>query len=181
MVGTKTSLFKLILIFFMALVFAACDSDDNGNHVSEMDIVDTAVDNGNFTTLVAAVQAAGLEETLRGPGPFTLFAPTDDAFDALPDGTVDFLLMPENKDTLVDILTYHVYSGSVLAADVIALDGESVNMVNGGSVSIDVVGGNVILNQGGNRAATVTTTDVVASNGVIHVIDTVLDPGDSMQ
>ena len=88
--------------------------------------------------------------------------------------------MPENKDTLVDILTYHVYSGSVLAADVIALDGSSVNMVNGGSVSIDVVGGNVVLNQGGSRAATVTTTDVVASNGVIHVIDTVLDPGDSM-
>lgn len=180
MFGKKTSLFKLILIFSMVLVFAACDSDDDGNHVSEMDIVDTAVDNGNFTTLVAAVQAAGLEETLRGPGPFTLFAPTDNAFDALPDGTVDFLLMPENKDTLVDILTYHVYSGSVLAADVIALDGESVNMVNGGSVSIDVVGGNVVLNQNGNRAATVTTTDVVASNGVIHVIDTVLDPGDSM-
>jgi uncharacterized surface protein with fasciclin (FAS1) repeats len=143
------------------------------------DIVDTAVNNGSFTTLVAALQAADLDDDLTGAGPFTVFAPTDDAFAALPDGTVDFLLQPENKETLIDILTYHVYDGSVLAADAIALDGTTVAMLNDDSLRFDVMGGKLILNLGGNREATVTITDVLCSNGVIHVIDAVLDPNDA--
>jgi len=142
-------------------------------------IVNTAVNNGNFTTLVAALQAAELDDDLTGPGPFTVFAPTDDAFDLLPAGTVETLLEPANQATLIDILTYHVFSGRVLAADAIALDGSSVAMLNGDDMSIDVVGDAVVLNQGGNREATVVITDVLATNGVIHVIDAVLDPGDA--
>lgn len=142
-------------------------------------IVDTAVANGSFTTLVAALQAAGLDDDLVGPGPYTVFAPTDDAFNKLPAGTVDFLLQPENQDTLIDILTYHVFAGSVLSPAALALDGQSVTMLNGGTMSLDVVGGQLILNLGGNRQATVVITDVLASNGVIHVIDTVLDPADT--
>ncbi len=181
MVKIKSALVSLGMVVFLVLSLVACGSDDD-DHVDEMgmDIVDTAVANGNFNTLVAAIQAAGLEQTLRGPGPFTVFAPTDNAFDALPAGTVDFLLQPENQDVLTDILTYHVSADSLLATDVIARDGMSIPMVNGGLLNIDVVGGSVVLNQDGNRAATVTVTDVLASNGVIHVIDMVLDPGDSL-
>ena len=142
-------------------------------------IVDTAIADGNFMTLVAALQAAGLDDDLVGPGPFTVFAPTDAAFDKLPAGTVDFLLQPENLATLTDILTYHVFDGSVLSPAALDLDGQSVTMLNGGSISLDVIGGQLILNSGGNREATVTVTDVLASNGVIHVIDTVLDPADT--
>ena len=142
-------------------------------------IVDTAVDNGNFTTLVAALQAADLDTVLEGPGPFTVFAPTDTAFAALPAGTIDFLLDPANKATLIDILTYHVFDGSVLAPAAIALDGQSVPMLNGSGMTLDVVAGDLILNLGGSRQATVTATDVLTSNGVIHIIDAVLDPGDA--
>lgn len=171
---------SLVLVVFIALSLVACGSDDD-DHVDEMemDIVDTAVANGNFNTLVAAIQAAGLEQTLRGSGPFTVFAPTDDAFDALPPGTVDFLLQIQNKDILTDILLYHVYNGSLMASYVISKDGMAIAMINGGLVNIDVPG-SVILNQGGNREAVVAVTDVTTSNGVIHVIDTVLDPGDSL-
>lgn len=131
-------------------------------------IVDVAVEAGTFTTLAAALEAAGLVETLQGEGPFTVFAPTDDAFAALPEGLVEALLLPENVDALTAILTYHVVSGAVYAADVTAGD---VPTVEGSTISIDTANGVVL-----NGAATVTTADVEASNGVIHVIDTVIVP-----
>jgi len=133
------------------------------------DIVDTAVADGRFTTLVAAVQAAGLVDTLKGEGPFTVFAPTDDAFAALPEGTVANLLLPENKQALTDILLYHVVSGEVMAADVTALT--SAPTVLGKDVAVKVDMGNVYINN-----AKVIITDIETSNGVIHVIDTVLLP-----
>ncbi len=133
------------------------------------DIVDTAVADGRFTTLVAAVGAAGLVDTLKGEGPFTVFAPTDDAFAALPAGTVDELLKPENKQKLTDILLYHVVSGSVMAADVTALT--SAATVLGKDVAVKVDMGNVYINE-----SKVIITDIATSNGVIHVIDSVLLP-----
>ena len=132
-------------------------------------IVDVAVGAGSFNTLVAALQAGGLVETLQGDGPFTVFAPTDEAFAALPEGTVESLLLPENKDLLVSILTYHVVAGNVMAADVVNLT--SAVTVNGQSVSISVSDGGVMVDN-----ANVTTTDIEASNGVIHVIDAVIIP-----
>jgi uncharacterized surface protein with fasciclin (FAS1) repeats len=140
------------------------------------DIVDTAVGAGDFTTLVTAVQAAELEETLRGEGPFTVFAPTDDAFAALPAGTVDSLLADPTAD-LTDILTYHVVPGEVLAADVAGLDGEAVTTVNGATFTVGVADdGAVTLTDGAGNEVTVVATDVQADNGVIHVIDGVLLP-----
>ena len=135
----------------------------------EPDIVDIAASNGNFNTLVAAVTAAGLVDTLKSDGPFTVFAPTDAAFAALPAGTVESLLLPENKDTLVSILTYHVVPGAVTSD---ALSGQqlSVATVNGADVHID--GRNGVKVEDSN----VTTADIIASNGVIHVIDAVLLP-----
>lgn len=133
------------------------------------DIVDVATENGSFNTLVAAVKAADLVETLKGEGPFTVFAPTDDAFAKLPDGTVDMLLMPENKDKLVSILTYHVVPGKVMAADVVKLDKAAT--VQGQDVMIKTMGDKVMVND-----ANVMATDVKAKNGVIHVIDTVIMP-----
>jgi len=133
-------------------------------------IVDVAVADGRFTTLVAAVTAAELVETLSGEGPFTVFAPTDDAFAALPDGTLDSLLLPENKQQLTDILLYHVVSGKVMAADVVTLT--SAPTVLGKDVTITVKDGKVFLND----TVQVIITDVEASNGVIHVIDAVLLP-----
>ncbi|WP_439123993.1 fasciclin domain-containing protein [Marivita sp.] len=132
------------------------------------DIVDTAVDAGSFETLVAAVQAAGLVDTLKGEGPFTVFAPTDEAFAALPEGTVETLLMPENKDQLVAILTYHVVPGKVMSTDL--MDDMEAETVQGSSVTIDLDDGVMVEN------ATVTTADIETSNGVIHVIDTVILP-----
>ncbi len=140
-----------------------------GGQAQEMDIVDTAVAAGDFNTLVAAVQAAGLEETLRS-GTFTVFAPTDAAFEKLPEGTVDTLLMPENKDRLTAILTYHAVAGEVKAEDVVTLD--KATTVNGADITIEVVDGKVIL----NGTVEVTMTDIEASNGIIHVIDGVLLP-----
>lgn len=134
------------------------------------DIVDVASNAGSFSTLVSAVQAAGLEETLRGAGPFTVFAPTDAAFAALPEGSLDTLLMPENRQQLQTILTYHVVSGEVLAADVMEMD--SATTVEGSDIEIDTDTGSVRLND----AATVVQTDIRASNGVIHVIDAVIMP-----
>jgi uncharacterized surface protein with fasciclin (FAS1) repeats len=133
------------------------------------DIVDTAVDAGQFKTLAAALTAAGLVDTLKGAGPFTVFAPTDEAFAKLPAGTVENLLKPENKQQLTDILTYHVVSGKVMAADVAGLD--EAKSVNGKMIDVEAAGGSVKVN-----GATVTTADVAASNGVIHVIDTVILP-----
>ena len=139
------------------------------------DIVDTAVGAGSFNTLVAAVQAAGLEETLRGDGPFTVFAPTDEAFDALPEGTLDALLADPQGD-LTEILTYHVVDGEVPAADVLELDGQAVDTLQGGSFTVELEGDTVVLVDAAGNRVNVTTTDVEASNGVIHVIDAVLSP-----
>ena len=133
-------------------------------------IVDIAVADGRFTTLVAAVQAAGLVETLSGEGPFTVFAPTDDAFAALPAGTLDSLLLPENKQQLTDIMLYHVVSGKVMAADVVGLT--SAPTVLGKDIAITVKDGSVYLND----TVKIIITDIEASNGVIHVIDAVLLP-----
>jgi uncharacterized surface protein with fasciclin (FAS1) repeats len=172
-----------------SLVLAACGEDDNSAvettvaaaettaAASETSaateepgtIVDVASGNPDFSTLVAAVGAAGLVETLSGEGPFTVFAPTNDAFAALPAGLVDKLLLPENKDVLVQILTYHVVSGAVMAADVTAGD---VPSVEGSPITVTVEGGTVKLND----SATVIATDVMASNGVTHVIDAVILP-----
>lgn len=134
------------------------------------DIVDTAVAAGSFETLVAAVQAAGLVDTLKGEGPFTVFAPTDEAFAALPEGTVDTLLMPENKDQLVAVLTYHVIPGKVMSTDL--TDGMTATSVQGGDLTVDLSDG-VKIND-----ATVTTADIEASNGVIHVVDAVILPAE---
>jgi uncharacterized surface protein with fasciclin (FAS1) repeats len=134
------------------------------------DIVDIAAGNPDFSTLVAAVQAAGLVDTLKGPGPFTVFAPTNAAFAALPHGTVETLLRPENRDTLVNILTYHVVPGIIRAQRVVGQRGR-IAMVNGGFIHVDGTHGVRI-----NRSANVVATDIAASNGLIHVIDAVLLP-----
>jgi len=133
------------------------------------DIVETAVSAGQFQTLVAAVQAAGLVEVLKGEGPYTVFAPTDDAFAKLPAGTVENLLKPENKEQLVAVLTYHVVPGKVMSSD-IAGKTAKVATVEGGKLSIDATDG-VKVNE-----ANVISADIEASNGVIHVIDTVVLP-----
>jgi uncharacterized surface protein with fasciclin (FAS1) repeats len=133
------------------------------------DIVDTAVAAGSFTTLAKALTAADLVATLKGPGPFTVFAPTDEAFAKLPAGTLDNLLKPENKAMLRRVLTYHVVPGKVMAADVVKVS--SATAVSGDTLSIKVSGGAVMVDN-----ARVVKTDIVASNGVIHVLDTVLLP-----
>jgi len=133
------------------------------------DIVDTAVGAGSFNTLVAAVKTAGLVDTLKGKGPFTVFAPTDDAFKKLPPGTLDDLLKPENKEKLKGILTYHVVSGKVMAKDVTKI--KSAKTVNGQSLTITVKDKDVMVDN-----AKVIKTDIACSNGVIHVIDTVVLP-----
>jgi transforming growth factor-beta-induced protein len=172
----------------LSLILAACgDDDDSGAPASETPtaadslapdatepgtIVDVAVAAGSFETLVAAVQAAGLVDTLSGPGPFTVFAPTDDAFAK---ALVALDMTPEellaDTDLLTAVLKYHVIPGKVLSSEVVTLDGQSVATVNGAEVTITVDGDTVMVND-----ATVTDVDVMASNGVIHVIDTVLLP-----
>jgi uncharacterized surface protein with fasciclin (FAS1) repeats len=136
---------------------------------SNKDIVDTAVSNGSFKTLAAALGAAGLVDTLKGDGPFTVFAPNDEAFAKLPKGTVETLLKPENKDKLVSILTYHVVSGRLEASDVVKL--KSSKTVNGKSLSITAKKGAVMVDN-----ARVVKADIAANNGVIHVIDSVIVP-----
>ncbi len=135
----------------------------------QKDIVDTAVGAGQFNTLVAAVKAAGLVDTLKSEGPFTVFAPTDDAFAKLPAGTVENLLKPENKDKLIAVLTYHVVPGKVMAADVVKLN--SAKTVQGQSVKINASDMGVMIDN-----AKVLKTDIGTSNGVIHVIDSVILP-----
>jgi len=147
-----------------ALVSAPAQADNHGG----MDIVDTAVNAGSFETLVAAVQAAGLVETLKGEGPFTVFAPTDEAFAALPEGTVDDLLKPENKDKLTSILTYHVVPGKVMSGDL--SDGMMAKTVQGSEVMVKTDPAVMV------DEASVTQADIEASNGVIHVIDKVIMP-----
>ena len=136
---------------------------------AEKDIVDTAVAADGFSTLVAAVKAAGLVDTLKGKGPFTVFAPTDEAFAKLPKGTLESLLKPENKEKLAGILTYHVVAGKVLAADVVKLT--EADTVQGSPVKIKVKDGKVMVNQ-----ANVVKTDIHCKNGVIHVLDAVILP-----
>ncbi len=134
----------------------------------DKDIVDTAVGAGTFNTLAAALTAAGLVETLKGEGPFTVFAPTDDAFAALPAGTVESLLLPENKDKLIAVLTYHVVPGKVMSTDL--TEGMMAATVNGAEVTITLEGGAKV------NGANITAADIVATNGVIHVIDAVILP-----
>lgn len=152
-----------------AIVLSACgmqaSMDNDGG-----DIVDVASGAGSFSTLVAAVDAAGLVDTLKGPGPFTVFAPTDEAFAALPAGTVDNLLLPENRDQLVSILTYHVVPGRIAAADLPGNTRVNVATVQGGNLVVDTRDGVTV------NGADVITADVAATNGVIHVIDQVLLP-----
>ena len=160
-ISNHTALLVLVLFSFGLM---GCDSNDD----DDPDIVQVAIDNG-FTTLVSAVEAADLVSTLQGDGPFTVFAPTDAAFNNLPAGTLESLLLPENQSTLSSILTYHVIADEVTAEEVVTLT--SAPTVQGENITIRVEGGTVFVND-----AQVTTTDVEASNGIIHVIDTVLLP-----
>ena len=152
---------------FIALT-AAASLMATASYAADKDIVDTAVGAGNFTTLVAAVQAAGLVDTLKGAGPFTVFAPTDAAFAALPAGTVEDLLKPENKDKLVAILTYHVVAGKVMSSTL--TEGMTAATVQGSNVTFTLEGGAKI------NGAPISAADIEASNGVIHVIDAVILP-----
>lgn len=184
---TRTIL-KLTAAFFAAtLLVAACSSDGDDDSAStteapavttttaaaddaatsDQNIVETAVAAGDFTTLATALDAAGLVETLEGDGPYTVFAPTDAAFEALPAGTLDDLLA--DPEALADVLTYHVVDGDVMAADL--SDGMEVTALNGDTLTVTIDGDTVKVND-----ATVTTADIVTSNGVIHVIDAVLIP-----
>ncbi|MFA0378645.1 fasciclin domain-containing protein [Vibrio sp. 10N.222.51.E8] len=160
-------LIKTMSVLVATLLFTAFAHADH--HGMKKDIVDVAAENGSFNTLVAAVKAAGLVETLKGDGPFTVFAPTDEAFASLPEGTVDMLLKPENKDKLIAVLTYHVVPGKIMASEVMKLD--SAVTVQGEAVMVGIDHGNVMINK-----AQVVMADVEASNGVIHVIDAVLLP-----
>ena len=144
---------------------------------ADKDIVATAQAAGSFKTLLTAATKAGLVDTLQGDGPFTVFAPTDDAFAALPEGTVETLLEDPTGD-LAAILTYHVVAGAVMAADVVGLDGQDVATVNGATFTVNVADdGSVTLTDAAGNDVTVVTTDIETSNGVIHVIDAVLMPG----
>jgi len=158
----------LILTGFTASMASLAD-DGSAASSGQADIVDTAIAAGQFNTLAAALDAAGLVATLQGEGPFTVFAPTDQAFAKLPAGTVETLLKPENRDQLVAILTYHVVPGKVMASDVVHLS--EAKTVNGANLSVMVLDDKVRIND-----ATVIAADVAASNGVIHVVDTVILP-----
>ena len=193
------NLVKKISVFsFAAIVLASCnDGKKNDEEVIATDstevvmeetemvqtttIVDVAVGNENFTTLVAAVKAAGLVETLSSEGPFTVFAPTNDAFAKLPSGTVDNLLKPENLETLKKVLTYHVVAGKFEAAAVIEAINKNngkftVETVQGGKIDLSLKDGKVMLTDATGKSSTVVMPDVAASNGVIHAIDSVVMP-----
>jgi uncharacterized surface protein with fasciclin (FAS1) repeats len=168
----------------LTVVGAACSSESSspagGGETSSMSeapaeqtITDIVASNGDFSTLLAAVTAADLGETLAGEGPYTVFAPTDDAFAALPEGTLDTLLEPENKDQLAGILTYHVVAGEIPSSDV---ESGEVTTVNGETFTIEATDMGVTITDAQGNTANVVTTDVEASNGVIHVIDAVLLP-----
>jgi uncharacterized surface protein with fasciclin (FAS1) repeats len=160
---------KRIYVMSCLALLITLSLSSNANAGSKKDIVDTAVAAGDFKTLAAALQAAGLVDTLKGAGPFTVFAPTDEAFAKLPAGTVEDLLKPENKQKLVSILTYHVVAGDVMAKDVLKLS--EAKTLNGKELKIMVEGGKVMVD-----GANLTKTDIQCSNGVIHVIDSVLIP-----
>ena len=179
MLVTRKKVFAAVVAAQTALVMAVVTAapavaggHKSGGYHSEKanaDIVDVAVANGNFNTLAAALQAAGLVDTLKGDGPFTVFAPTDAAFAKLPAGTVETLLKPENKDKLIAILTYHVVPGKVTAEQVVKLS--SADTVNGEKIAIFVDKGTVQINE-----IDVVKADIMASNGVIHVVDQVILP-----
>ena len=160
---------KIVSFVAAAIVAIGSSAAVAGHHGEKKDIVDTAVSAGQFETLAAALTAAGLIDTLKGDGPFTVFAPTDEAFAKLPEGTVENLLKPENKDQLIAVLTYHVVPGKVMAADVVKLD--AATTVNGADVTIAASDAGVTVD-----AANVIKTDIKTSNGVIHVIDSVILP-----
>jgi uncharacterized surface protein with fasciclin (FAS1) repeats len=185
---------RLILAVGLAALLGACGSGPGTRAAASnpmvggaamspsRDIVDNAVNSKDHTTLVAAVKAAGLVETLKGPGPFTVFAPTNVAFDALPSGTVPTLLKPENKGTLTTVLTYHVVPGRIdsaaLASAIQAGGGKALlKTASGGTLTATMSGSNVIVTDGKGGAARVTIANVYQSNGVIHVVDKVLLPG----
>lgn len=162
----------LVFVMLLGLVFAGLGtarSYSDSHEQAQLDIVETAAAAGSFNTLVAAVNAAGLTETLKGEGPFTVFAPTDEAFAKLPPGTLEMLLKPENKDKLVAILTYHVAAGKVTAEEVVKLT--LAESVSGKKIDIKTADGKVMVD-----GATVIKADVMAKNGVIHVIDAVMMP-----
>jgi len=160
---------KTMLTFTSLVLVGMMTAPSSVRAQHSKDIVDTAVAAGSFTTLAKALTAADLVPTLKGPGPFTVFAPTDEAFAKLPAGTLENLLKPENKAMLQRVLTYHVVPGKVMAADVVKVS--SVKAVSGDMLSIKASGGTVTVN-----SSRVVHTDIAASNGVIHVVDTVLLP-----
>ncbi|MCU0918546.1 MAG: fasciclin domain-containing protein [Planctomycetes bacterium] len=167
-----TSRVLSLVVMGLTLLTVGCKDEgvkESPRPVTTMDIIDTATSAGDFNTLVAAVKAADLVSTLKGPGPFTVFAPTDAAFAKLPAGTVQSLLLPENKQKLASILTYHVVPGKVMAAEAAKLS--SAKTVNGQSLSVKTAGGGVTIDD-----AKVIKTDILCSNGVIHVIDAVVLP-----
>lgn len=180
----KNILTMLVAVAITSTTFVACNNGETKTAetpvadttkeevmapVAPKDIVDVAIGSADHTTLVAAVTAAGLVETLKGAGPFTVFAPTNAAFAALPAGTVDGLLKPESKDALTKILTYHVVAGAVKAADL--KDGQKVKTLQGEELTVSIKEGKVMIN-----GANVTAADLTGSNGVVHVIDAVLMP-----
>ena len=158
--------FRMLTLLLVGLLVSQIGCEETAQ---QKDVVDTAVGAGDFTTLVTAIKAAGLVETLKGKGPFTVFAPTDEAFAKLPAGTVENLLKPENKQKLASILTYHVVPGKVMASEVVKL--ADAKTVNGQSLTITVEGEMVMVD-----SAKVVKTDIECSNGVIHVIDAVVLP-----
>ncbi|MBX2845319.1 MAG: fasciclin domain-containing protein [Saprospiraceae bacterium] len=181
------SVLTLIIAIVAVNVFAQCSNDKNKTTVKASavqpggDIIDIAASNDSFSTLVAAVQAADLVDALKGDGPFTVFAPTNDAFDKLPDGTVATLLKPENKDQLAAVLTYHVVSGSLDSGAVVnaikAGNGKAnVTTLNGGTLTAMMQDGGVVLKDANGNISKVVTVDIKGTNGVIHVIDTVVLP-----
>lgn len=177
----KKKISKLIALSIMVLLFNIIGENSyayaQGTYLAQeqqnnsKDIVDIATGDSRFKTLVTALKAAGLVDTLKGQGPFTVFAPTDDAFAKLPNNTVSDLLKPENKETLVKILTYHVAPQKLAAAEVLKLNGKELKMVNGQTAKIEVKNNEVYID-----GAKVVITDIMAKNGVIHVIDTVMMP-----
>lgn len=164
----KITSLLLTLLVAVTMVFTTTSF---ANKQDEKCIIKIAQEDGRFTTLLAALDAAGLIDTLKGEGPFTVFAPTDEAFKKLPAGTVESLLKPENKDTLKDILLYHVAKGKLPAKDVVALNGKELDMANGKKAKIEVKNGEVFID-----GAKVIIADIAARNGIIHVIDTVIIP-----
>lgn len=176
-----TAIIAAALAASTGMVAAPALADHHMEKKAEANIVETAVSTGMHNTLVAAVQAAGLVDTLSSPGPFTVFAPTDAAFAKLPAGTVEALVRPENKGTLTAILTYHAVAGKVTAGDLVKLINDNggqttIPTVAGGTLTAAIEGGNVVITDAKGGKSTVTNADVMTSNGVIHVTDGVFLP-----